>query len=96
MSSTHRQQIADVLRTGPWTVTEISKKLGMPIKRVVEDLEHVRMSVTHAERWIVKAAECLECGFVFRGRDRLNRPSRCPICRSEDIQDARYEIRSWE
>lgn len=96
MSSTRRQQIAEVLRAGLSTVTEIAKKVGMPIKSVVEDLQHVRRSVTHAERWIVEAATCLECGFVFRGRDRLNCPSRCPICRSEDIQDARYEIRRQE
>lgn len=93
MSSTLRQQIAGVLRTGPLTVAEISRKVGMPIKRVLEDLEHVRLSVAHGERWVVDAARCLDCGFVFRGRDRLNRPSRCPLCRSEDIGDPRYEIR---
>ncbi len=92
MASTRRQQIAQVLRSGPVTVHEIARKLQMPVKIVLEDMEHVRLSVTNAERWIVEAAECLECGFVFRGRDRLNRPSRCPQCKSEDIQDPRYGI----
>lgn len=92
MPSTRRQQIAAALHSGPLSVQDIARKLQMPVKVVLEDLEHVRLSVTNAERWIVEAAECLECGFVFRGRDRLNKPSRCPQCKSEDIQDARYGI----
>jgi predicted Zn-ribbon and HTH transcriptional regulator len=93
-SSTPRQQIAEVLRHGPFSVFELSRKLSLPVKAVLEDLEHVRRSVRSPNLWIVDDAQCLSCGFVFHGRHRLNRPSRCPRCRSEDLQDARYAIQS--
>ncbi|MBI4605802.1 MAG: transcriptional regulator [Planctomycetes bacterium] len=89
---TPRQLIADLLRQGPHSAADLARRLGMPMKRVISDLEHVRRSVRERERWAVRAAECLSCGFVFRERERIDAPSRCPECRSRDIRDARFEI----
>jgi predicted Zn-ribbon and HTH transcriptional regulator len=43
---------------------------------------------------MAEEAECSECGFAFHGRERIDKPSRCPVCKSEDIREARYEIRA--
>ena len=96
MSATRRQQIAAILRHGGLTVPEMAQRVGAPVKAVLSDLEHVRRSVKGGEKWVVCDAECLACGFVFKGRDRLNVPSRCPECRSEQIRDAAFEIQSGE
>jgi hypothetical protein len=92
VTSTRRQEIAQLLRQGRLGVLDLARQVGAPAKSVVADLEHVRRSLAGRERWIVFAAECLSCGFVFKGRDRLNTPSRCPQCRSEQIRDPEFEI----
>jgi predicted Zn-ribbon and HTH transcriptional regulator len=34
------------------------------------------------ERLVTEPSRCLECGFAFRKRTRLTRPSHCAVCRS--------------
>ena len=89
---TRRQRIADLLRRGPLSVPEIARLSGASVKGVLSDLEHVRRGIGPAEAWTVAPAECASCGFSFKGRERLDVPSRCPRCRSEDIVEARYAI----
>ena len=92
MASTRRQEIADLLRRGKMGVIDIARCVGAPAKSVLTDLEHIRRGLTARERWVVIDAECLSCGFVFKGRERLNTPSRCPHCRSEQIRDPEFAI----
>lgn len=96
MASTRRQDIARILRTGPHTVDDLARKVGAPAKSVLVDLEHVRRGLKAGDEWVALDAECLSCGFVFRGRERLETPSRCPECRSEDIEHPRFEIAKRE
>jgi hypothetical protein len=92
MGSTRRQQIVETLQNGPLTVLEIAARFQAPVKTVLVDLEHIRKSCEKDRRFIVEPAECLSCSFVFRERARLGTPSRCPRCRSEQIQDPRFSI----
>jgi transcriptional regulator len=89
---TRRQRIADLLRRGPHSVPEIARLSGGSVKGVLADLEHVRRGLDAAEVWTVAPAESASSGFSFKGRERLDVPSRCPRCRSEDIVEARYAI----
>ena len=89
---TRRQRIADLLRRGPLSVSEIARLTSGSVKGVLADLEHVRRGIEAAETWTVAPAECASCGFRFKGREKLDVPSRCPRCRSEDIVEARYAI----
>jgi predicted Zn-ribbon and HTH transcriptional regulator len=92
MAGTRRQQIARLLRESPRTVLELSRIVKSPVKSVLIDLEHVRRGLKEGDRWTVIPAECQGCGFVFRERERLNRPSRCPKCRSEEILEGAFGI----
>ena len=89
---TRRQQILQLLRCGSMNVETLAHAVGAPTKAVLVDLEHIRRTVHGQERWVIHEAECLSCGFVYRGRDRLNTPSHCPKCKSEDIRDPEFEI----
>ena len=89
---TLRRRIAALLRRGPLSVPEIARLTRASVKGVLADLEHVRRGVEPSEVWTVEPAECASCGFRFKGRERLDVPSRCPRCRSEDIVEARYSI----
>lgn len=93
-SLTRRQEIAGLLRTGPATADDLAARTGVHPRTVLDDLEHVRRSLAAGEKWVAHGAECGRCGFLFRERARLNTPSRCPKCRSEEIDPPRFEIRA--
>ncbi len=90
---TLRRRIRAFLEEGPHTAREISFAVRMREKDVEEHLERLRKSL-HAEgrRLTQVPAECRACGFVFRKRDRLKAPGRCPVCRGESISDPSFRI----
>ena len=90
MSQTLRQQLVERLGRGPATVRGLAAELGLPVKRIVLDLEHVRRSLRG--KLVVEPARCLACGRVFRKRERLTAPSRCPDCKSEQTTEPELSI----
>ncbi len=91
--ATLRAALRDALRAGPLTAHELSARVRIPEKQVAEHLEHLGRSLrAGSERLHVEPARCLDCGFVFRKRDRLTRPSRCPVCRGERVDAPRFAI----
>jgi transcriptional regulator len=90
---TIRDAIRHELIEGPMTALELSSAVGIPHKAVSEHLEHLRRSAEAAgERFEIEPASCPDCGFEFRERSRLTRPSRCPKCRSERVLAPRFRI----
>lgn len=95
---TVRQDIIEALKTGPMTAREVSKAVHASEKEVRAHLAHVARSITgmrasgHRIALVVEPSGCLSCGFVFKKRGRLATPSRCPICKSEEITETRYSI----
>ncbi|MBI4012527.1 MAG: transcriptional regulator [Candidatus Rokubacteria bacterium] len=88
-----RAALREALRNGPRTARELSAQVGIPEKQVAGHLEHLGRSLKAAgQRLHVGPARCLDCGFVFRRRDRLSRPSRCPVCRGERVDAPRFAI----
>jgi len=72
---------------------EISKVLGIREKEVYEHLGNIDRSVSARGKKLISASwQCLKCGFVFLGRKRYNRPSRCPKCKETHIRSARYKV----
>jgi predicted Zn-ribbon and HTH transcriptional regulator len=92
-TETVRQAIMTLLREGWMTARELSAAVGISEKQVAAHLEHVRKSAGHEKLQLaVEPAECLDCGFVFKKRDRLQTPGKCPACRSEAISEPRYSL----
>lgn len=91
--ATVRAALRDALRSGPLTARELSARVRIPEKQVAGHLEHLARSLrSGGERLHVEPPRCLDCGFLFRKRDRLSRPSRCPVCRSEHLDGPRFAI----
>ena len=92
-AATTRQRIADALRDGPATASELSTTLGVPASSVYGHLQHVARSLDSDddEQFLVAPPECLDCGFSAFD-DPVNYPSRCPDCRSERIEEAVFKI----
>jgi len=91
---TIRHKIISVLEGQALSAKEISSKVMVPEKEVYEHLEHIQKSLNKRERnLIITPAECKKCSFVFRKRDRLKKPGKCPVCRSELISEPLFSIR---
>lgn len=92
--ATPRQRIADALRDEPLTASDLSERVGLPRSVVYDHLRHVAQSVDGGrddERFLVAPPECGNCGFADFD-DPVNYPSRCPDCRSENIEQAVFKI----
>ncbi len=91
--ATVRSELVRHLRAGPLTARELSGRVGVAERAVAEHLAHVARSLRAAgERLHVEPARCLECGFVFRKRERLGKPSACPACRSQHVAPPRFRV----
>ncbi len=82
---TIRKVILEILRARDVTSRQLAEQLGIKEREVLEHLPHVQRSLGKKCSLIVDPARCLHCDYVFKKRERLNRPGRCPVCRSENV-----------
>jgi len=93
---TPRQRIIDLITGTRLSSYQLAQMLGIPERQVEAHLAHVVRTLAHdpSHRFILDPSTCPDCGFVFRDRTKLTRPSRCPHCRSEGVTAPRYGIES--
>ncbi len=91
---TIRQNIISVLKGQTLSAKGISAEVKISEREVCDHLEHIQRTVNKKEyNLVITPAECRQCGFIFRKRDRLKKPGKCPICHSESIQEPLFTIR---
>ncbi|MHC3438864.1 transcriptional regulator [Natrialbaceae archaeon A-gly3] len=89
---TTRRRILEAIREEPATPVELADRFDLTPAAVMRHVEHVSRSVdSSSEAFLVAPPTCQECGFD-RFDDLLNRPSRCPECKSESVTEPRYAI----
>jgi predicted Zn-ribbon and HTH transcriptional regulator len=92
-SQTLRQRIMSSLLSAEMDAREISQAIGIPEKEVYRHLAHVARSASGGGRQLkVRPSECLQCGYVFTHRRRLNRPGRCPRCKQSRLRPPRFRV----
>jgi predicted Zn-ribbon and HTH transcriptional regulator len=93
---TPRQRLIDLLAGTRLTSHQLAQMLGLPERLVEDHLAHVMKTLARdrKRRFVLEPSACPDCGFVFRDRTRLTKPSRCPVCRSEGVTAPRYGIDS--
>ncbi|MBA5866797.1 MAG: hypothetical protein GDA67_08920 [Nitrospira sp. CR1.3] len=91
---TVRQRIMDLLTGTFRSSRQLAELSGISERQVEEHLGHIVKSVARdrSRRFMLQPSGCQNCGFLFRQRTRLTRPSRCPQCRNESISAPRYKI----
>jgi hypothetical protein len=90
---TIRQEMIALLEGRTLSARDISADAAIPVREVYEHLDHIQRTLHKGgKEFIVIPAECRKCGFVFRKRDRLTKPGKCPVCRSELIQEPLFSI----
>ena len=91
---TIRIEIISLLEKNVYSAREVSACIAISEKEVYEHLEHILRTMNRRERnLIVTPAACRKCGFVFRKREKLKKPGKCPVCRNEMITDPLFSIR---
>ena len=88
-----RDVIREALAGRPLSARDISQRAGVSEKDVAEHLEHLQRSLrAKGGRLVIKPAECLACGYVFRDRSRLKDPATCPKCQASHLAASTYRI----
>lgn len=87
---TVRQEIVNLLEKETLSAKELSGAVRSSEKEVYDHLGHIQKKKAVSLRTI--PAECRKCGFVFRKRERLRKPGKCPVCRSESILEPLFRI----
>ena len=90
--ATTRERIAEYLRGQTAAAGTLANEFDITTDDAFEHVEHVAQSLEGSdEQLLVAPPECRDCGFAGFD-DRANRPSRCPECRSEAIEEPLFRI----
>ncbi|MCQ4333074.1 transcriptional regulator [Natronomonas sp. F2-12] len=90
---TTRQRIAETLREEPAAAGKIAGEFGVTAGAALSHVEHIAESLDGTdEELLVSPPECRDCGFTGFD-DLINRPSRCPECKSESVAEPAFTIR---
>ncbi len=90
---TVRQEIISSITGQRLSAKEISGRVRVREKEVYLHLDHIQKTIQkHDLRLIITPSECKKCGFIFKKRDRLKKPGKCPICRHESITEPLFII----
>ena len=89
---TLRQAIKELLTGQPRSSLELSQLLSQSEKEVLDHLPHLARAPGPGMRFQLIPAVCKNCGFVFKKRDRLTCPSRCPLCQHQSISRPRFAL----
>ena len=90
---TVRHEIMAALKGATLTAKNISSEVRITEKEAYEHLEHIQKSLGGVHGLLViTPAECKKCGFIFKKRERLKKPGRCPVCHNEAIKPPAFSI----
>lgn len=90
---TARQRMVALLKETQMTARDLSKALGIREREVIEHLSHISRTVAAQGGMLtVLPILCLNCGWVFEGRKRFTRPSRCPRCKKSHLEAPVYKL----
>lgn len=91
-SRTTRQRIADRLRETPMGASELAVAFETQTSEALTHVEHIARSLDGTdEQLLVAPPQCEDCGFEDFD-DLINRPSRCPECKSETVSEPTFTI----
>ena len=89
---TTRQRMADRLREEALTAGALAREFEVTAADALDHVEHVARSLDGTdERLEAAPPECADCGFTDFD-DLVNRPSRCPNCKSEDVTEPVFRV----
>jgi len=89
---TRRTEIIEMLKKEAISAQELANIYKITAKEIEEDLQHIAKSVRPDFELVMYPAKCQHCGFIFKERSRIKKPSRCPKCKKESIDPPLFKI----
>jgi predicted Zn-ribbon and HTH transcriptional regulator len=90
--ATTRERMADHLREDAAALGSLANEFDVPVSTATDHVRHLARSLEHDdEQLLVAPPECRDCGFDAFD-DPVNRPSRCPACKSESVDEPAFRI----
>jgi len=90
---TPRERLLNALSAEPLSARVLSQRVSLAEREVFDHLQSLQKTLkTRGQRLVLTPATCLDCQFVFRKRERLTRPGRCPICRSTHLSEPLFSL----
>lgn len=91
-SRTTRKRMTDRLREDPLSASALAREFELQTATALTHVEHIAQTLDGtAEELLVAPPACRDCGFDDFD-DLINRPSRCPDCKSEAIEEPAFRI----
>jgi predicted Zn-ribbon and HTH transcriptional regulator len=90
---TTRERIASHLRETTASASALATEFVVTTNVAIDHVRHVAQSISadDDEQLLVAPPECRDCGFS-EFDDPANRPSRCPECKSEAVDEPEFRI----
>lgn len=85
---TIRQEIIRLLKENKLSAKDLSKIVQISEKEVYYQLEFISKS----ENLQLEPSICKSCGFIFKKREKIKKPSKCPLCKKESITEPLFYI----
>ena len=83
----------EMLSKEPISLQHQANQFRVEMREISDDVEHIRQSIKGKADLVMQPAQCRQCGYVFKERSRVKRPSRCPRCKHERIMPPLFSIR---
>jgi len=92
-SQTPRERLLRALSAEPLSARALSQLVSLAEREVFDHLQFLQKTLkTRGQKLVLTPATCLDCQFVFRKRERLTRPGRCPACRSTHLSEPHFSL----
>lgn len=89
---TRREEIIEMLKKGAMSAQDIANIYKTIAKDIEEDLHHIAKTIKPDFELKMYPARCVACGFEFKERSKIKRPSKCPKCKNESIEAPVFKI----
>ncbi len=80
-----------MLQQSRHTAQQLANYFQVELKDIIEDLQHIEKSI-RPKKLKIAPAYCRKCGFAFKERSKVSKPSKCPRCRSEWIEPQMFRV----
>ncbi|MBW2995135.1 transcriptional regulator [Candidatus Woesearchaeota archaeon] len=89
---TRRTEIIEMLKKEAISAQELCTIYKVILSDIEEDLQHIAKTVKPEFELSMYPAVCKNCGFIFKERSKIRKPSKCPKCKSESIDFPKFKI----
>ncbi|PSQ50567.1 transcriptional regulator [Halobacteriales archaeon SW_7_65_23] len=91
-SRTTRERITDRLRGETLSAGALAREFDIQTAEALDHVQHIARSLSGSdETLLVAPPECADCRFDDFD-DLVNRPSRCPECKSENVEEPAFRV----